>query len=58
LKIDRIGYPELQKSINVDMGARRVRLDVYVKDDRVKMNQPVVASCPKSEIVRRFQYIC
>lgn len=34
LKIDRIEYPELQKSINVDMDAHSVRLDVYVKDDR------------------------
>ena len=33
-KIDRIEYPELQKSINVDMDAHSVRLDVYVKDDR------------------------
>ena len=34
LKIDRIEYPELQKSINVDMDARSVRLDVYVKDEK------------------------
>ena len=32
LKIDRIEYPELQKSIKVDMDAHSVRLDVYVKD--------------------------
>jgi len=34
LEIERIEYPELQKSINVDMDARSVRLDVYVKDDK------------------------
>ena len=34
LKIDRIEYPELQKTIKPDMDARSVRLDVYVKDDK------------------------
>ncbi|MCI8635337.1 MAG: hypothetical protein HFJ05_07030, partial [Eubacterium sp.] len=33
LNIERIEYPELQKSINMDMDARSVRLDVYVKDE-------------------------
>lgn len=32
LKIDRIEYPELQKSINVDMDARSVRLEEAVKE--------------------------
>ena len=31
LNIERIEYPELQKSIHVDMDAHSVRLDVYVK---------------------------
>ncbi len=34
LNIERIEYPELQKSINMDMDARSVRLDVYVKDEK------------------------
>lgn len=34
LKIDRIEYPELQKSIREDMDARSVRLDVYVTDEK------------------------
>lgn len=34
LKIDRIEYPELQKTIKPDIDARRVRLDVYVKDNK------------------------
>lgn len=34
LKIDRIEYPELQKSIKQDIDARSVRLDVYVKDNK------------------------
>ena len=32
LKIERIEYPELQKSIRPDANAKSVRLDVYVKD--------------------------
>ncbi len=34
MNINRIEYPELQKSINMDMDARSVRLDVYVKDEK------------------------
>ncbi len=34
LKIDRIEYPELQKSIKQDIDARSVRLDIYVKDNK------------------------
>ena len=34
LKIHRIEYPELLKSIKSDMDARSVRLDVYVMDNR------------------------
>ena len=34
LNIERIEYPELQKSINMDMDARSVRLDMDVKDEK------------------------
>ena len=34
LQIDRIEYPELQKSIRSDADAKSVRLDVYVKDGK------------------------
>ena len=34
LDIDRVVYPELQKSIRPDADAKSVRLDVYVKDDK------------------------
>lgn len=34
MNINRIEYPELQKSINMDMDARSVRLDVYIKDEK------------------------
>lgn len=32
MNIERIEYPELQKSIKPDMDAHGIRLDVYVKD--------------------------
>lgn len=35
LQIDRIEYPELQKPIRPDVDARSVRLDVYVKDNKI-----------------------
>ena len=34
LQIDRIEYPEGQKTIDIDKDARGVRLDVYVKDNK------------------------
>ena len=34
LSIERIEYPELQKTIRPDAAAKGVRLDVYVKDDK------------------------
>lgn len=34
MKIEKIEYPELQKSIREDSDSRSVRLDVYVKDDK------------------------
>ena len=34
LKIDRIEYPEVQKSIRPDIDAKSVRLDVYVQDGK------------------------
>ncbi len=32
MKIDHVEYPVLQKTINVDLDAKSVRLDVYVED--------------------------
>lgn len=34
LEIDHIEYPEAQKSIRLDMDAKSVRLDVYVRDGK------------------------
>ncbi len=33
-KIDRNEYPQLQKSIKMDIDANSVRLDVYIEDEK------------------------
>ena len=33
IKISRIGYPQDQKTINLSLDAKSIRLDVYVEDD-------------------------
>ena len=56
LKIDRIEYPELQKSINVDMDARSVRLDVYVKDDKEVVYDIEMQVSDTKELPKRSRY--
>lgn len=51
LKIDRIEYPESQKSINVDMDARSVRLDYSDKIiipifKSINLNLAIAVPCP------------
>ena len=56
LKIDRIEYPELQKTIKPDADAKSIRLDVYVKDDKnVVYNIEMQASDTK-ELPKRSRY--
>lgn len=55
-KIDRIEYPELQKSINVDMDAHSVRLDVYVKDDREAVYDIEMQVSDTKELPKRSRY--
>ncbi len=57
LKIDRIEYPELQKSINVDMDAHSVRLDVYVKDDRETVYDIEMQVSDTKELPKRSRFI-
>ncbi|EOS46312.1 hypothetical protein C809_02343 [Lachnospiraceae bacterium MD335] len=56
LKIDRIEYPESQKSINVDMDARSVRLDVYVKDDKEVVYDIEMQVSDTKELPKRSRY--
>lgn len=36
IKISRIEYPEDQKTINLSLDAKSIRLDVYVEDDLIR----------------------
>ena len=56
LKIDRVEYPELQKSISVDMDARSVRLDVYVKDDKEVVYDIEMQVSDTRELPKRSRY--
>lgn len=56
LKIDRIEYPELQKSINMDMDARSVRLDVYVKDEKEVVYDIEMQVSDTKELPKRSRY--
>ena len=56
LKIERIEYPELQKSINVDMDAHSVRLDVYVKDEKEAIYDIEMQVSDTKELPKRSRY--
>ncbi len=56
LKIERIEYPERQKSIHVDMDAHSVRLDVYVKDDRKTVYDIEMQVSDTRELPKRSRY--
>ena len=56
LKIARIEYPELQKSIRMDMDARSVRLDVYVKDEKEVVYDIEMQVSHTKELPKRSRY--
>ena len=56
LNIERIEYPELQKSINLDMDARSVRLDVYVKDEKEVVYDIEMQVSHTKELPKRSRY--
>lgn len=56
LKIDRIEYPELQKTIKPDMDARSIRLDVYVKDDKNTVYDIEMQVSDTKELPERSRY--
>ena len=60
LKIDRVEYPELQKSIKLDIDARSVRLDVYVKDNKntvydIEMQVSDTKELPEDSFVEKLE---
>ena len=56
LKIDHVEYPELQKSIQPDIDARSVRLDVYVKDDKEVVYDIEMQVSDTKELPKRSRY--
>lgn len=56
LEIDRIEYPETQKSIQPDVDARSVRLDVYVKDDKNTVYDIEMQVTDTKELPKRSRY--
>jgi len=54
--IDRIEYPEEQKSIDIAMDAKSVRLDVYVKDDKDTVYNIEMQTSPQSYLSKRSRY--
>lgn len=56
LDIDRIEYPETQKSIQPDVDARSVRLDVYVKDDKDTVYDIEMQVADTRELPKRSRY--
>ena len=56
LQIDRIEYPELQKSIRSDADAKSVRLDVYVKDGKGTVYDIEMQVTDTKELPKRTRY--
>lgn len=56
MRIERIEYPELQKSIKEDADARSVRLDVYVKDDKETVYNIEMQTTSAGELPKRSRY--
>lgn len=56
LDIERVEYPETQKSIQPDVDARSVRLDVYVKDDKNTVYDIEMQVTDTKELLKRSRY--
>lgn len=56
LEIDRIEYPEAQKSIKSDADAKSVRLDVYVRDGKGTVYDIEMQVADTGELPKRSRY--
>ncbi len=56
LEIDHIEYPELQKTIKLDVDAKSVRLDVYVKDGKGSVYDIEMQVTDTGELPKRSRY--
>ena len=56
LDIDHVEYPEVQKSIRLDVDAKSVRLDVYVKDAKSTVYNIEMQATDTPDIPKRSRY--
>lgn len=56
IKIDRIEYPELQKTIDKQYRSRSVRLDVYVSDGKGTVYNIEIQTTRRKNLPRRMRY--
>ena len=56
LEIDHIEYPEAQKSIRLDVDAKSVRLDVYVRDGKGSIYDIEMQVVDTKELPKRSRY--
>lgn len=56
LNIERIEYPELQKSIKEGAESRGIRLDVYIKDDKNIVYNVEMQASDSKELPKRSRY--
>ena len=56
VRIRRIEYPELQKTINKRYGSKSIRLDVYVEDDEGTVYDVEIQTTSKKNLPKRARY--
>ena len=56
IKIAKIEYPEVQKSIDVAAGAKGIRLDVYVEDEKHTVFNLEMQTTIKRNLPKRMRY--
>ena len=56
IPIDHIEYPEIQKTIDLDLESKGIRLDVYVKDDQGTVYNMEMQAINKDDLKKRSRY--
>ena len=56
LAIDRVEYPQLQKTVTEDADARGIRLDIYVKDGKGTVYDIEMQTVTMGELPKRSRY--
>lgn len=56
VRINRIEYPELQKTIDQRYGSKSIRLDVYVEDDEGTVYDVEIQTTSKKNLPKRTRY--